>query len=217
MSKLILNPEYNLYERSGKAFCGSRQVGKEFSKQHDNVLRDIRNLDCSDEFRVLNFEESSYKNEQGKMQPEILMTKDGFTFLVMGYRGKKAAHFKEALIFRFNQMESFIESLLTTKIEFPFFTDAIMSLHQEPKHYYFSNEINMIYRIVLRMDAKTFRERNGIQKGAVIKPYLNMEQIKAIETLQRVDVGLIVAIPDFEQRKQSLTQYYERLKLKKIA
>ncbi|SIS89136.1 Rha family transcriptional regulator [Alicyclobacillus vulcanalis] len=81
-----------LYERNGQAFCSNRQVADEFGKRHDNVLRDIANLDCSEEFRLLNFEESYYINEQGKKQPQMLMTKDGFTFLVMGYRGKKATH-----------------------------------------------------------------------------------------------------------------------------
>ena len=217
MSKLILNPEHQLYERDGQAFCSSRQVAEEFSKRHDNVLQDIRNLDCSEEFRLLNFQESSYRNEQGKKQPEYLMTKDGFTFLVMGYRGKKAAQFKEAYIARFNAMENFIQSLQTTKIEFPAFTAAIMDAHEEPKHYHFSNEINLIYRIVLGMDAKTFRETHGIEKGTVIKPHLTADQIKAIETLQRVDIGLIVAIPNYDQRKQALTDYYLRTKAKRIA
>jgi hypothetical protein len=49
VSKLILNPEYQLYEQNGRVFCSSRQVAEEFEKQHDNVLRDIRNLDCSTE------------------------------------------------------------------------------------------------------------------------------------------------------------------------
>lgn len=217
MGKLMLNHEFNLYERNGIAFCSSRQVAQEFEKRHDNVLRDIENLDCSDQFRLLNFEESFYKNEQGKKQPEYLMTKDGFVFLVMGYRGKKAAKFKEAYIQRFNAMEEFIKSLLTTKIEFPAFTDAVMAAHEEPKHYHFSNEINMIYRIVLGMDAKKYRELNGIEKGAVIKPYLTLEQIKAIETLQRVDIGLLVAVPDFQERKERLTRYYDQIRRKRIA
>lgn len=34
------------------------------------------------------------------------LTKDGFIFLVMGYRGEKAAQFKEAYIERFNAMEA---------------------------------------------------------------------------------------------------------------
>ena len=144
------------------------------------------------------------------------MTKDGFTFLVMGYRGKKAAQFKEAYIQRFNAMEDFIKSLLTTKIEFPFFTDAVMAAHDEPKHYHFSNEINMIYRIVLGMDAKKFREVNGIKKGAVIKPHLSLEQIRAVEVLQRVDVGLLVAIPNYQERKKKLAQYYAKLQQKRL-
>jgi phage regulatory protein, rha family len=217
MSKLILNPEYRLYERNGQAFCSSRQVAEEFGKEHRNVLRDIENLDCSAEFNALNFERVAYRDAKGEKRPEYLMTKDGFTFLVMGYRGKKAAQFKEAYIRRFNEMETFIRSLQAAKMEFPAFTDAIMAAHDEPKHYHFSNEINMIYRIVLGMDAKAFREKHGLPKGEVIRPYLTAEQIRAIETLQRADIGLIVAIPDFQQRKETLAQYYERLKLKRIA
>ena len=214
IAKLALNPEFNLYERNGKVFCSSRQVAEEFIKQHDNVLRDIRGLDCSREFFLLNFEEKTYKSKRAE-QPEYLMTKNGFIFLVMGYRGEKAAKFKEAYIKRFDDMEAFIKSLLTTKIEFPVFTDAIMAAHEEPKHYHFSNEINMIYRIVLGMDAKKFREAHGIEKGAVIKPYLKLNQIKAVETLQRVDIGLILAIPDFQQRKTVLESHYRKTVLPK--
>ncbi|WP_024985308.1 Rha family transcriptional regulator [Brevibacillus borstelensis] len=217
MSKLILNPEYGLYERNGQAFCSSRQVAVEFEKEHYNVLRDIENLDCSKEFRAFNFEVSSYRSEQNKKVPEILMTKDGFTFLAMGYRGKKAARFKEAYIKRFNEMEQFIRSLTAAKLEHPAFTEAIMNAHEEPKHYHFSNEADMINRIVLGMSAKQFRELHGIAKGESIRPYLSAEQIKAVETLQRVDIGLILAVPEFEQRKQVLTQYFDRLKLKQIA
>jgi len=217
MSKLILNPEYRLYERNGQVFCSSRQVAEEFQKEHKNVLRDIENLDCSAEFTALNFERSKYKDPSGKWNKEYLMTKDGFTFLVMGYRGKKAAQFKESYIRRFNEMDQFIRSLQVTKMEFPAFTEAVMSAHEEPKHYHFSNEINMIYRIVLGMDAKQFREVHGLPKGEVIRPYLTTEQIKAIESLQRADIGFLQIIPEYAERKEKLEQYYNRLRLKQIA
>ncbi len=217
MSKIVLNPEYGLYERNGQAFCSSRQVAMEFQKEHRNVLRDIENLECSESFGRLNFEQSSYRNEQNKKQPEYLMTKDGFTFLVMGYRGKKAAHFKEAYIRRFNEMEAFIKSLTAAKLEHPAFTDAIMDAHEEPKHYHFSNEADMINRIVLGMSAKQFREAIGIAKGESIRPFLKADQIRAIEALQRADIGLIVAVPDFQKRKEILSGYFERLKVKRIA
>lgn len=208
--KLVLNPEYGLYERGGKVFCDSLQVAETFEKRHDNVIRDIEALDCSKQFWLLNFEESDYK-VRGKKYPRYLITKDGFTFLVMGYRGRKAAAFKEAYITRFNEMEAFIKSLQTAKLEFPAFTAAIIDAHEEPKHYHFSNEINMINRIVLGMDAKHFKELRGLDKSiSSIRPYLDAAQIEAIESLQRIDIGLIVAGLDFDARKKRLTSAYAK-------
>ena len=40
----------------------------------------------------------------------VEMTRDGFTFLVMGFTGAKAAQFKEQYISEFNKMEAYIRS-----------------------------------------------------------------------------------------------------------
>jgi len=87
------------------AVCSSLDIAETFGKNHYNIMRDIRNLDCSEKFRLFNFEESEYVNEQGHNQPCCIMTRNGFTFLVMGYTGEKAAQFKEAYIEQFNRME----------------------------------------------------------------------------------------------------------------
>jgi len=214
--KLLLNPEFNLYEKDGKAFCDSLQIAETFGKRHDHVLRDIAKVTApksgvSENFSRLNFEPSDYKDASGKKNPKYLLTKDGFTILTFGYSGVKAMRFKEAYINRFNQMEQFIKSLLAAKLEFPAFTAAIMDAHEEPKHYHFSNEINMINRIVLGVSASQFKEQNGIDKKASsIRPYLSADQIRSIEELQRVDIGLIVSGMDYEQRKVTLSSYYSR-------
>jgi Rha family phage regulatory protein len=83
----------------------SKIVSDVFGKVHRNVMRDIEQLDCSDEFRALNFEQSEYKTERGKVYKCHNMTKDGFYFLCMGFTGKKAAKWKEAFIGAFNEME----------------------------------------------------------------------------------------------------------------
>lgn len=82
----------------------SVRVAKRFGKRHDNVLRTIDHIKCSAKFRLLNFEESSYINEQGKVQRMFHMTKDGFIFVVMGFTGEKASAWKEAFIESFNRM-----------------------------------------------------------------------------------------------------------------
>ena len=109
MRELIPMDEYGVFaDRNDTARVSSLMVAKYFDKSHNHVLRDIQNLDCSDAFRLSNFGQSLYINEQGKRQPCICMTRDGFMFLAMGYRGKKAAAIKEAYIKRFNEMEMFI-------------------------------------------------------------------------------------------------------------
>lgn len=203
-----------------RRFCGQPRyreseqrlmVAKMFEKEHKNVLRDIANLDCSEDFRQLNFEPSTYKNEQGKKQPCYNMTRDGFVFLVMGYRGKKAAQFKEAYIKRFNQMEQFIQTLVETRQEFPLLTANIKLLHDNPKPYHFSNECDMLNRIVLGKTAKQFRTERGLDKKQSIRPYLTEQQMKQLEVLQKVDVGLLVAVPEYEQRKRHLEWYYAKM------
>lgn len=63
----------------------SRDVASYFGKEHFHVLRGIESLDCSEEFTASNFGLSNYLNKQGKEQPMYEITRDGFTFLAMGY------------------------------------------------------------------------------------------------------------------------------------
>lgn len=87
----------------------SRLVAWRFNKEHKHVMRDIRELECSEEFRQSNFGLSSYLNEQNREMPEYIITQDGFTFLVMGFTGKEAAAFKEEYINSFNGMRKQLE------------------------------------------------------------------------------------------------------------
>ena len=207
MKELIPKDDYGVFaDRHDTALADSLYVARIFGKRHDNVIRDIERLDCSEEFRLLNFEESTYKNEQGKKQPCYYMTRDGFTFLVMGYRGKKAAQFKEAYIRRFNQMEQCIRTLIAVRDDFHLITEQIKLVHENPKPYHFSNECDMLNKLVTGMGTKQFRKSHNLQKGESIRPHLTPEQLALMEKLQKLDYGLLVAVPDYNQRKQLLLQ-----------
>lgn len=222
MKELIPKDEYGIFaDRKDTARVDSLYVAEFFEKEHKNVLRDIAKITnpksgLSEEFARLNFEQSSYINSQNKKQPCYMMTRDGFTMLVMGYTGQKAMRFKELYIKRFNEMEQFIKTLVSARKEFPLLTENIKLLHENPKPYHFSNECDMLNRIVVGMSAKQFRLANGIEKGKSIRPYLSDKQISMLETLQKVDVGLLVAVPDYEQRKRYLEWYITKMKDKSI-
>jgi len=84
-------------------------VAKKFGKDHKNVLRDIRNLECSEDFRRLNFELFKIRDlskPEGESTSHVEMTRDGLAFLVMGFTGAKAARWKELDIEAFNRMEA---------------------------------------------------------------------------------------------------------------
>ena len=208
--KLALNPEYNLYEKNGAAYCDSLQIAETFEKRHADVLRDIDKtllaLTRVDKrkFAEINFLEANYKDGGNRKQPMYFLTKNGFAKIVLAYEGKKATRFQVEYIERFEAMEQFIHSLSNAKLEHPAFTQAIMDTHDEPKHYHYSNESDMINRIVLGMSAKQFRIEHGVQSGHSIRPYLNTDQIKAVEDLQRIDIGLLYSMSSFEDRKNTL-------------
>ncbi len=83
-------------------------VAEKFGKKHKNVLQAIEKLECSTEFTGLNFQPSEYQDPTGRILPMYEMTKDGFVFLVMGFRGKKAAAWKEKYITAFNKLEQVV-------------------------------------------------------------------------------------------------------------
>ena len=96
---------------AGKDVTTSLIVAQVFGKEHKNVLRDIENLSCSDTFRRLNFEHTPHVHPQnGQTYKMYEMTKDGFSFLVMGYTGERAGQFKENFINEFNKREMMLRS-----------------------------------------------------------------------------------------------------------
>ena len=90
---------------NGNDVTTSLIVAQVFGKEHKNVVRDIENLSCSENFNRLNFERITYKDARNREQTAYEMTKDGFSFLVMGYTGTKAGEFKERFINEFNRRE----------------------------------------------------------------------------------------------------------------
>jgi Rha family phage regulatory protein len=111
-SKILALPE----EKYGVIYADSQNVAAVFGKEHKNVLRDIRDLECSTGFRALNFElrEEIQPHSTGASKSYFYeMTKDGFSFLTFGFTGPDAARWKEKYIEAFNTMEAKLRTPLT--------------------------------------------------------------------------------------------------------
>ena len=91
----------------GKLVVSSRQVAKDFRKRHDNVIRDIKRLvEMNSNVRASNyFIKSTYLDKYNRETKEYLLTRDGFSLLVMGFTGPEALEWKLKYIEAFNTME----------------------------------------------------------------------------------------------------------------
>lgn len=85
-------------------------VAQVFGKEHSKVCRDIESLSCSASFNAANFGVIKYFDTRNREQTAYEMTKDGFSFLVMGYTGERAGQFKENFINEFNKREMMLRS-----------------------------------------------------------------------------------------------------------
>lgn len=97
----------------------------------------------------------------------------------------------------------------TAKLESKFLTDAIKyDKKEDVKHYHFSNEFNLINKIVLGMNAKQYRIEHGIEANQPIRDTLTPCEIAAIEHMQRLDTGMIELGYDYNKRKSELSRVF---------
>lgn len=99
----------NIENKDGVAVVSSRVIAYDFDKQHKHVLESIDNLikamGGAEKLADL-YIESKYQHPQNKQwYKEYLLTRDGFSLLVMGFTGKEALHWKLQYIEAFNKME----------------------------------------------------------------------------------------------------------------
>lgn len=195
----------------------SLDVAETFEKEHYHVLRDIKELECSEEFRLSNFGESSYRNSQNKKQPMYYMTRDGFTLLVMGYTGHKAMKFKEAYIKQFNAMEKQLKEKLVERQKGIAVRQALtksiqQSNENERMHgHAYSTYTNCIYKVIFGKNAKQLREELGIDKKANPRDYFSSEELKAVQSMECLVSGLVDCGWDYNRIKDFIQQTNTKL------
>lgn len=197
----------------------SRDVAEVFGKEHKNVLRDIETLQCSESFSRLNFEPTSYTDRFNREQKEYIMTRDGFTLLVMGYTGEKAMQFKEAYIKAFNEMEKELKRLYAERQQWEIerakgvlvrhiLTDTIkMKVADSPhKKFMYPNYTKLIYKTLFGKTLKELQAEYGVKPRESIRDYLTAEQLKDVESMEMLVSSLINCGWDYEKTKEFIHQ-----------
>ncbi|WP_166264716.1 Rha family transcriptional regulator [Providencia sp. M-27] len=196
-------------------------IASEFGRQHKNVLQDVRSLIDSGHLGELDFKPSSYITKQKKELPCYELTERGFLIVMPFIGGEKARDGQVRLVDSFIQFREKaareakvqIERSIA-RMEYKPMADAVKESKiqegKEPAHYHFSNEADLINRIVLGVSSAKFRKDNDIGKTDPIRDYLSHQQIHTITELQRANTVFISMGWDFEQRKEALKGLFNK-------
>lgn len=197
----------------------SLKIAEKFGKEHAHVLRDIRDMECSDMFRESNFGLSSYKSAQGKTLPMYEVTRDGFTLLAMGYTGKEAMKFKEDYINAFNTMENELKRIYTERQQWKIerdkgvvirhiLTDTIkMKIADSPhKRFAYPNYTNLIYRTLFGKTAKELEQECGVKARENLRDYFTGNALAQVQSMEMLVSSLIGCGWGYEKIKEFVSE-----------
>lgn len=84
---------------------------------------------------------------------------------------------------------------------------------KEVKHFHFSNENNMIYRVLLGQTAKEYKESHGTDS---VRDNLTFVEKQALLSLQRANTSMLELGYAYDKRKEELGKLYQRIWLDKL-
>lgn len=212
----------HLIKKSGnQPVVNTDVIASEFGRDHFRVMNSIESLIASRHLGASDFRASSYVTKQKKELPCYELTERGFLIAMPFIGGEKAKDGQVRLVDSFIQFrekaakEAQVQiERNVARVEYKPMTDAVKQSKvdegKDPAPYHFSNEADLINRIVLGTSSAKFRKDKDIGKTEPIRDYLSHQQIRAITELQRANTVFITMGWDFEQRKGSLTGLFDK-------
>ena len=145
--------------QNDQVLTNSLLVAEKFSKEHSDVLKAIDALVCKMTENQCEgyFADSSIEIQQPnggiRHSRVVVMNRDGFTLLVMGFTGKKAMNFKIEYIAAFNAMEKTLKEQQKPLSQLEILVQSAQALLEQSRR---------IEKVEKRLDAmEQEREENG--------------------------------------------------------
>jgi len=152
-----------VFKSNNQAVTSSRNIARDFNKQHKHVLDAIDEIKGVAENSADLFYETTYIHDQNKQEyREYLMNRDGFTLLVMGFTGKQAMQFKLDYMNAFNRMEQQLKQPHSRKLLLE------TALEHEKKIETIQSDVSYL-KDTMRIDGVQEYQINRLGKKKVIK------------------------------------------------
>lgn len=208
--------------KNNQAITSSKKIAEVFGKNHRDVLKAIDNLigglrKTAQAPQMFYFREET-DPQNGQEYRVCYMNRDGFSLLVMGFKGQKALEWKLKYIEAFNQMEAQLKNpdikrLLARergKEARKGLTDSIKECIPEGpnKHWAYSNYTNLVYRIIFNKSAAELRKERGATKETLLRDYLSSEELEKVKRVEDLAKNFVYVGMDYEQVKAMLENMF---------
>ena len=212
IDKVRVPVDVSLIQKSEDLFFNATEIAKQFGKSPADFLRLESTQEYSDEI-LHEFQdgisrlENLVRVQHGGKYRGTWMHKE----LAFEFAGWLSPAFRRKLHkwadVRIAEEHDRKQKRLEAKTGFLPLTNAIQAAHTEIKSYHFSNECDLLNRIVTGMSAKKFKEAHGVDS---VRDAMTAEQIRELERLQRQNTSLIELGFEYEERKRILTDSFNK-------
>ena len=198
-------------------FFNATDIAKQFDKRPNDFL----NLDQTKEYiNLLLSSLNTISNGNTKATyDDLVFTKRGNKYGGTWLHTKLALRFARWLSVKFEfELDRWIEQRIEReriwkrereklRTGFRPMTDAIKETIDDPKFYHYSNEADMLNIIVTGKKAKQFKQDNNVDD---VRDALCVADAKLFDKMQIINTGLIRIGMPYEERKEKLTDYYNK-------
>lgn len=203
---------------NNQVVTSSLKIAEVFKKQHKHVLDSIEKGTAENSALLEHVMETTYTTSQNKQVKMYYLDRDAFSYIVMGFTGKKAAEWKWKYIEAFNEMEAQLNNpdymrLIAReagKVVRRQVTDSVkLFVEDSPnKHWAYKNYTDLIYFIVFKKSAKDIRIERGLPKDANIRDYLTESELVRVRIIENaVDTDLQLGYTYEEIKAELLAKF----------
>jgi len=209
VNKVTVSVDVSMLIKTDDLFFNATEIAKQFDKKPADWLRSEsaqKYIKIVSDVRKIHIENLIKTKRGGKYQgtwldKELALPFARWCIFEFEYRLDKW------IIERLNQEHEWKQKRIAAKTGYLPMTDAVENAHDPAKFYHYTNEADLINRIVLGMSSKKFKKLNNVDD---VRDALDALQLKQIENLQLVNTGLIKIGMDFETRKHHLKTLHEK-------
>lgn len=201
--------DVSLLAKTEELFFNATEMAKPFGKRPDDFWKQTQNREYLDALVTLSGgnEDNYIKTKRGGKYQGTWLHKDLALQFARWLSPMLAVHLDKWTRERLTQERDWKQKRIEAKTGFLPMTNAVLHAHDPVKHYHFSNEADMINRIVLGIPAKEFRLRHGVE---CVRDALDAAQLSEINRLQIINTGLIEIGMDYNERKERLIECHHR-------